>query len=124
MRELKFRVWDKDKKKMVYFNLYNITKRTLHYDTSTFPQYENFWKKKNVEIMQYTGLSDKNGVEIYEGDILSFVSVESPKFRKPYKPFSVYWDEKEARFSDWTPRGNAIVIGNIYANPELMEAKP
>ncbi len=74
-----------------------------------------------IEVMLYTGLSDRYGKEIWEGDILCFVPMDSPKFRKPFKPFEVFWREEEARFCDWSPKDTVEVIGNIYENPELLE---
>jgi len=78
-------------------------------------------------LMQYTGLKDKNGKEIYEGDILSFGNWSDTK--KPCL-FKVYWNAESASFDTWDLRHNkwggqldafSEVIGNIYENPELLE---
>jgi uncharacterized phage protein (TIGR01671 family) len=71
-------------------------------------------------LMQYTGLKDKNGVEIYEGDIVRFLdidgvdSVTEVEFREggfyPFAPDFIHWC-------------NVEVIGNIYENPELLEGE-
>jgi len=70
---------------------------------------------------QFTGLLDCNKTPIYEGDVLSFVPMNHPKYENPFKPFEVFWDEKAAGFSPWAPRDRAEVIGNIHENPELLE---
>ena len=111
MRELKFRMWNEDTKKMSL---------DVH-KWSTF----NILIMARKILIQYTGLKDKNGVEIYEGDIYS----DGFKLRHEY----IVWNN---RFASFTGRSKAYdncvnlsedfaarieVIGNIYENPELME---
>ena len=126
MRELKFRAWD-SADKMMYHNIQD----GIKFDDGSCYSFDKFLRNSvgdpdmedyhRWSIMQYTGLKDARGAEIYEGDILSFVPVDSKNFGNPYKPFVVFWDEKDARFSDWSPRDKVEIIGNIYENPELME---
>jgi len=117
MREIKFRAWDKKEKKM--------GNPTLHFGRP-FTMEEFFRALKdigNCELMQYTGLKDKNGKEIYEGDIVKFESNDCID--------KIMWSEKRLSFVFGGmdlglilhSRKNEllIIIGNIYENPELLK---
>ena len=81
-------------------------------------------------LMQFTGLLDKNEKEIYEGDVMKY---HKHGARRPmFTNIRVFWNESAAAFwitrQDGSPWGHIPleivlyeVIGNIYANPELLE---
>lgn len=77
----------------------------------------------DCELMQFTGLKDSKGVEIYEGDIIQSTW-------RPQDRFEIKWDGHNGEWifcSDTNETGGkykgSIVIGNIYENPELLEEK-
>ena len=117
MREIKFRAWDKKEKEMVYdINLLSSSKSVSAWISDNgVGGYFNPKAEKYV-VMQYTGLKDKNGKEVCEGDIIkigkSRIAVEFEK-----GCFQI------ARVCFYGRRSDEYeVIGNIYENPELLEA--
>ena len=131
-REIKFRAWLKEEKKIVNIETMHFTEKWIGYHIF----YEEEKKKKfefsdseNFELMQYTGLEDKNGIEIYEGDILKY---KFPYDRRLKHVSLVKFIETEASFGLKDIYGNEIplyritannyfeVVGNIYENPELL----
>ena len=116
MREIKFRAWDKENKVM-----------QTPFDLSSNPKY---WckKLKDFPLMQYTGLKDKNGKEIYEGDIIKIFG-SSPNHIE-----EIEWVDNGDWMGDKQPLVGFIhhsaiykqpieVIGNIYETPELLDNK-
>jgi uncharacterized phage protein (TIGR01671 family) len=86
--------------------------------------------RENVELMQYTGLEDKNGKEIYEGDIvrtthisLGFWRVRARKLTGEvvYQPGAFTIGHGDAAHLISPHRDDLEVIGNIYEHPELIE---
>ena len=120
MREIKFRAYHKDHKEMVNFDMAKASKdqyQCAHICNLMAGDDSGF-------LMQYTGLKDKNGVEIYEGDIIQF-SDGYPQ--NHLKPKVVEFSKGSFSNTGSFDSGSATtydpeVIGNIYENPELLES--
>ncbi len=135
MREIKFRAWEKERKEMlevlgIFFDVGTISHKPLMLKGNTNPfstGYPNTYLK-DIELMQYTGLKDKNGVEIYEGDIVRHYDYP---YCKAGGQSVVRWDDCACGFEPFTEEiadyGHPIagewieVIGNIWETPELLE---
>ena len=128
MREIKFRAWDETEKHM--YNWENLLNQNLK-NIFTIPE------ECGYNIMQYTGLKDKNGKEIYEGDIIefsydmfvgnfdTFVAKGKVVFEEGAFYVEVFENErttKDEAYLLYSINLDTIeVIGNIYDNPELLE---
>ena len=154
MREIKFRVWDKQCRLYLtlagadwggaedrgtfcnfkYIHLFPpegvpMRNPSPHYGGCLSFKLTDSVDNDRLVFEQYTGLKDKNGTEIYEGDV-----VETPEY-----PGKIVYNEKYACFELWRPRssdcfialthqqdigmGDLEVVGNIHENPELLEEK-
>lgn len=123
MREIKFRVWDSTNNRMVGI---------VDFDTLWFNKNE-LSRFDDVIAQPFTGLKDKNGKEIYMGDVIQQrfqpnQNIKKYKYDKGYivymqnhACFGIQWDE-----GDWTlnlTEFDGRVIGNIYENPELLSCE-
>lgn len=129
MREIKFRAWDESRSTFIQGDMSNVM---LGLSGMTFWQFANEIPEpmpNKFPLQQYTGLKDKNGKEIFEGDILKLTTTS------PHVYSYVAWNEKTSAFAASFEVGSepycehlfgaelCEVIGNIYENKELLEAK-
>lgn len=127
MREIKFRAWDPAEKKMYKpFDLaFTLTEGLL---------VDGGWDRGNV-FMQYTGIKDRNGKDIYEGDVVrrsygvGYSSKHYPSFvdgTQRSKIVVVEWHKSYLGYEEISPPNDPNydtefeIIGNIYENPELI----
>lgn len=128
MRELKFRAWHKNQKKLLPVWSIDSDARGWICAGEGRSGLNYTGEPSEFELMQYTGLKDKNGVEIYEGDLCEYNAGISPNSALVFK---VVWDNSKARFGEnqamsvhdgsfLRASAKVEVIGNIYQSPELL----
>lgn len=128
----KFRAWDKISKKMFPVMMIDFGQSYVMIE-----EINGLWCERDfdeIELMRFTDLKDKNGREIYEGDIIRFFDCDGDGYTVP-----VVWDNDYACFGvsfSWgypisfdyleefyTELKDIEVVGNIYENPELLKGK-
>ena len=141
MRDFRFKVWDKSNNKMYLFDegiclQYSTDLKGFLFGSWNFFEMDvEVFKKMKYEILQYTGLQDKCGRDIYEGDIVEkswpeYVNDED--YQRSWQPRNVWVDYEFGRFifvnigcgagiRNLIVPGTWEVVGNIYENPELIE---
>ena len=130
MRDIKFRCWDTENKQMLKV-------QELDFEDTFYggrlsirtDQYNDYFDIEDMILMQYTGLKDKNGKEIYEGDIVSF-NLKSDSEGQPNITGYIEYQTTFSGYRIMSLKGSFAldynikdceVIGNIYDNPKLLE---
>lgn len=144
MREIKFRVWDNQYKYMNYKVMVGIygewekVKNNKNYtaccmwiepdkvDYKCEPHWAHFEPyHREIHLMQYTGIKDKKGNEIYEGDIIEFTQQGIKARGKVVYKKGCYFAIIDKKYDCWLAEGikkfNGKIIGNIFDNPEMLE---
>ena len=126
MREFKFRAWDTEKQEMATVNFIGLN----DYEVGMEDEECRRWRATYpyvCRLMQYTGVKDKNGREIYEGDIVEYKNeyhvIEWDDCKFMAKGFYCSSQDTPDDFFSEFAYTNCKVIGNIYENSELLERK-
>ena len=136
-REIKFRAWDTEQEVFIDLNTHkigamlydNTIVMSTGWDGEDNPTWD--WSRVSLERyewLQFTGLLDKNGKEIYEGDIVSLDSWEPSDYEVQFIDGAFcLWNPKcnyanDIHYTHHAERNQSTIIGNIYQNPELLNS--
>src|SRR5512146_66283 len=119
-REIKFRAWSKKTNDWCDHG-----SAEWFFSDGGGPLYSSY-DSEHTELMQYTGLKDKNGKEIYEGDVVEVEDGPNKKKREIVFKDGAFSLKLLNGATEYLPNyvryGQIEVIGNIYENPELLDA--
>ena len=130
MREIKFRAWHSEMERMYYGKLDDMQWRSEVSAVTKSDIDENY---SSFNVMQFTGLKDKNGKEIYEGDVVEYETYNGKfigkivfeagmfimacdKFADSYKALSDFSNSEE-----WCEE--LEILGDVHQNPDLLESE-
>ena len=125
-REIKFRAWNKDIREMIKVDRMAFVENCDELGKGILDEHNDFHKIEDCEIMQFTGLKDKNGKEIYEGDIVKslFHGKEGLIIGEVIWAdvgFYIGLEEFKDELYPWVFYKICEVIGNKFENPELLK---
>ncbi|PHH98455.1 YopX family protein [Fusobacterium polymorphum] len=126
MKELKIKAWLKKEKKMVSIIGIDFNYEYIRYteDDNLFNSDYKVAELKDIELLQFTGLKDNGGQELYEADVIKFndgiddiyglisYDDEDGTYRVSYENITEHLSEREGDFE---------IVGNIFENPDLHE---
>ena len=124
----KFRAWDSSKKEM-FTDTFAITEsgQVVVVEQESVASPPDYVFVEHLVIMQSTGLHDKNGKEIFEGDIVKMAKdvYSDPTYYEivRHRGGAYRLESKQHGCELWLRHTNCEVIGNIYENPELLEVE-
>ena len=126
MRKIKFRAWDKENEKMMKVSSISLENKEIA--VKDFGTY-HFFRIKDIELMQYIGLKDKNDKEIYEGDIVLVKPGWTSTWYKTIVKFKegafiaslIDGEDYIYIFNRGFDSNDFEIIGNIYKNKNLLE---
>lgn len=119
MREIKFRAWHKEQKRWLDISKLNFDLKCVEVWREEYLDYE-FAYFDQIELMQYTGFKDKNGKEIYEGDILRYEGIDDENYDVRFSNYSGCWMGCNELYADVNRSFAVEIIGNIHENKEIL----